>query len=273
MSDRLTGVRIKIERAKEHIRNLETEVSTFIESSDNRVVAEDDSETGDLVYVARIGAPIPLRFGAIVGDTVHNLRASLDVLIAELVLASGGTFTPKVKFPFAKDADSFKSLDLRPIQCLGKAGMDLLQATEPYGGGNQALWALHDLDIIDKHRVLLPIWATVVSVGTRQFGFERKPTLNWDLSVHSMSVHGVTHYFHDAVDDGTILLRVEAARRTSEVDVEAQATFTIAFGENWLLKGKAVIPTLLQLAEKVEGVVEAFAVLLPGAHGAPREST
>jgi hypothetical protein len=39
---------------------------------------------------SRLTAPSPPRFGIILGDCVHNLRSSLDVLMWQLVLLRGG---------------------------------------------------------------------------------------------------------------------------------------------------------------------------------------
>jgi hypothetical protein len=55
---------VKIERAKEHIRNLEAEIEAFLERSPYRVVTEKDSQGGK-VYRAHILEEPPLRLGAI----------------------------------------------------------------------------------------------------------------------------------------------------------------------------------------------------------------
>ena len=42
-----------------------------------------------MVYKAKVMADPPLWWSAIVGDAIHDLRSSLDVLVCELVRAEG----------------------------------------------------------------------------------------------------------------------------------------------------------------------------------------
>src|SRR5918995_3001656 len=90
--DRLAGVRLKIERARKHIRDLETETSAYLNSSPHpyQLRAEDDPATGDEVYRVRVLFPIPESIPLIVGDAVHNLRSALDHLAWQLVESGGG---------------------------------------------------------------------------------------------------------------------------------------------------------------------------------------
>jgi hypothetical protein len=52
------------------------------------MVREPSVSTDDLVFIFRAKEPIPTRFGLIIGDSLQNLRSSLDYLVWELVLAA-----------------------------------------------------------------------------------------------------------------------------------------------------------------------------------------
>ena len=96
-----------------------------------------------------------MEMGAIVGDIIHNLRSALDLLACDLVLANGGN--PKgVYFPFFKTADGLnKKIKDRDFNRAGPDAVALLTRYQPYEGGDSPLYAIHLLDIIDKHRMLV----------------------------------------------------------------------------------------------------------------------
>jgi hypothetical protein len=73
-------VRRKIERADEHISNLNETVSRFISSGPYKVATERNSDTGQLIYYVSQAMDTPPSFSAIKGDVLNNLRCSLDHL-------------------------------------------------------------------------------------------------------------------------------------------------------------------------------------------------
>lgn len=100
MTDWTSGSRIKVERAKKHIGDLDPKVLAFLVRRPYKTVSEDDPETGDQVWYIKIAETPPIQWGAIVGDVIHNLRSSLDVLVNQLVYASGWTPSDNLGFPF-----------------------------------------------------------------------------------------------------------------------------------------------------------------------------
>jgi hypothetical protein len=88
-----TGVRIKVERAKHHFRDLQARYERFLEAKPYRAVRDDEPHTGDLVWRVEVSEQPPLFWSAIVGDCIHNLRSSLDLLVCEMVRAEGKSVT------------------------------------------------------------------------------------------------------------------------------------------------------------------------------------
>ena len=74
--ERLSLVRIKIERAKQHLLDLEVVRGGFIKSTPYRIERETIPQTGQNVYrVFDIQVPPP-EIGLIAGDVIHNLRSA-----------------------------------------------------------------------------------------------------------------------------------------------------------------------------------------------------
>jgi hypothetical protein len=162
--------RIKIDRATRHLQELRDDVSNFFQRGAVFVAFEiapeysaaTGSEMGAFVY--REGEPIPRHWAAIIGDVIHNARASLDLLASDVHRITGGDAkdTPHVHYPFCKErsglGDMIKS---RRLQHAGREFLEIVEQTAPYKGGNDGLRAIHDLDLLDKHQALVPTVATV----------------------------------------------------------------------------------------------------------------
>ena len=155
MPDRIDLIRLKIERAKEHIRNLETEVRAFLTTKPYRVGTKHKPETGQLVYYLVDVKPVPLRIAVMAGDALQNLRSALDHLAWQLVLANGRNPMSRTAFPIYDDLAKYKSESLRQVQGMSNAAIKAIDAVKPYKGGNDTLWRLHRLNNVDKHRFVI----------------------------------------------------------------------------------------------------------------------
>jgi hypothetical protein len=159
--DTLEKVLAKAKRAKKHIRELDAALEVFDESHPYSVRTEDDPNTSERsYYVERVSvAPIPVL--AIVGDVLQNARSTLDHLVHFLYRANKTIATPgQTGFyiadkPFQEDSPDF----LRKVGGASKAAIKHIFDLKPYRGGNDALWRLHRLNNIDKHRLLIALGA------------------------------------------------------------------------------------------------------------------
>src|SRR5262245_33042441 len=86
----LDEVRIKIERAKSHVMYLNSEIVAIHNRNPYELVTQENSKTGKRVYSIKINECVPKSLSGIIGDTIHNLRAALDQLAWQLVLANRG---------------------------------------------------------------------------------------------------------------------------------------------------------------------------------------
>lgn len=153
------GPRLKVERADHHIGQLETIFRDYVRKNLKRLRPERNHR---LLKQGRRADPItfPKHTPTILGDAIHNLRASLDHAYHITCDANRAKFDKYRKFPFGKDWQSIKgSIDghkekgTTPSDAVISAILDEIQ---PYVGGKLGLYNLHDLDITDKHLVLIP---------------------------------------------------------------------------------------------------------------------
>lgn len=110
--------------------------------------------------------PVPTTLGLILGDFVHNLRASLDHLVWQLVLANRRQPNSSTAFPihlelgFLQDKAAFFKRTKPAIGGCSPGARGVIESLQPYQKGNafeashHPLWMLHELDIIDKHRLI-----------------------------------------------------------------------------------------------------------------------
>src|SRR5712664_2235925 len=159
MSD-FKGPRSKIERAKQHISDLHARISDFQASDFYGFVADKHPKTGDDIFHFKETKALPKEdLALITGDALHNLKGALDIAVNEVIFSRLGRYDDFARFPFRKTRDELvTAIKGGLIYQASKAVADLIvDSVKPYKGGNDALWSLHELNILDKHRLLLPV--------------------------------------------------------------------------------------------------------------------
>jgi hypothetical protein len=265
---RLALIRVKVERAKKHIHDLTLAVRAFLDTSPYEVGTRTDPQVPDsLTYYVVSIRETPHTISAVIGEILFNLRSALDNLAYQLAIVNGTTDEPTLRatyFPISEDAAKYKTDSPRKVKGMSQAAIQAIDTCRPYKGGNDALWRLHILNNIDKHRVL-------VTVG---------------ISLHAISANtifprGVIHLFpsasgiqsrHSAPDK--LLLFPENPKLLSKGDIlfidpsgaktdqRVAFRFDIAFNEPGIVDGEPLLPTLLQLVELVDNTILTFKPLL-----------
>jgi len=156
------GARVKIKRANQHIRDLET----CIDGLKKRLVtnAHTDPNTGYEYIKCDFASGFDIdevldNISGIIGDAVHNLKSALDhVWFETCSRLMPSTSWEKEKFPAFHTADGLK-LALRKLQVHTSSPnfyRFVVGQIKPYDGGDWAIRTVHKLDIRDKHRLLIP---------------------------------------------------------------------------------------------------------------------
>ena len=149
---------LKIEWADKHIQNLNVELNKFMESHRHTAFIEHDPDgPGDLLKV-RQEYETPSGVSLAMGDVIHNLHSALDIAINRIQFLTHGIMTNYTKFPIRETKEEFEAAINGGLK--GKVPFEILNFlrvdVKPYlGGDGEALVHLHNLDIEDKHRIIL----------------------------------------------------------------------------------------------------------------------
>ena len=151
MPDLFAASRVKVDRAKQFIHELQIELDSYTNRDPNTARLKGDNTTTDISADEMSLVP-----GAIIGDAVHNLRTALDLMASELARLNKRN-AKTVYFPFATSAYEYDAAITRnDFRKCGEDAVYLLKTFKPYRGGNERLRAIHDLDMQDKHTALVP---------------------------------------------------------------------------------------------------------------------
>lgn len=200
--------------------------------------------------------PFPANLPLILGDAIHNLRSALDIKMFELI-GMRAEQPKNVQFPFASTAEKFeKTIKQREIYLAGNDVVSAISEFRPYPGGNDLLCGLHDLDIADKHRLILVITGT----GTiNSLDFERMvPGIKGYGSVDMVFADGVKlivqHKFRNRNERRTIWKH----HPSDEYERDTQPNLEVVFGENEAFANQPVITIVERLISEVTAVVHSL---------------
>lgn len=146
--------RLKLARASEHARAVGGMIDDYLISNPIRI--KEDVIGNYIHFEMTLLSNPPEMLSPTIGDAIHNLRTSLDLLAGDLVAMNGGN-SKGVYFPFAENADELETqINKRKVCRASDEVVDLIRSMKPYKGGNHTLRAVHDLDIQDKHTGIIP---------------------------------------------------------------------------------------------------------------------
>jgi hypothetical protein len=239
--DRLTLVRVEIERAKIHLNDLEGELIRFKGKSAYVVGGKSGPQTG---FNPQLPVNLPeLSWNtlAIAGDLVHNLRSSYDHLAGQLVwVGTGKEPSRQVEFPIAKDFATYEADKPRKVKGMRDIAIRHIDNLKPYNGGNQLLWRIHELDNIDKHRMLFTVAHDMLFVADWMPVTTISPSRYWLKT-------GDPHF---------------AGVFDPEVEKDVQLEIEEAFGKAKVTQSDALLPSLQDLISFPEETIFSFKPLL-----------
>lgn len=232
---------------------LKEEIDTFADGLEVHVVQIGETEHHNH-FTLRFSKTAPLEVPIIIGDAIHNLRAALDLMMGDAARLLGKN-PNEVKFPFANSQADFEELlTKQPYKRLGLDFINLLLMCAPYKGGNAALRGLHDLDVTDKHKAVLPIYVAAWGrIPIPEFINDRLlNAVGLDMNRSGMPLWEGT----------TIVLRKGIDPLTTMHLIEAPPEPVFPRGSPFALE--AVFSTLEILTQMVTEIVEVFAAKAQG---------
>ena len=232
------GPNLKANWGAVRTEELKAIIREFVSSEPYRTIQEGNRHK--IAYKGTFPSEIPL----VLGDAVHNLRTALDLLACDLVRLNGQS-AKGVHFPFAESEDGLdEQIKKKKFDRASPEAVRLLKKIRPYRGGNVLLRALHELDVMDKHRLIIP-------------AYHNNYVNNLEIEGRSgrISVTGAR------ISNGVSFQTGESSQVTNE-DIVTQVMFGAEAPQP--LPTKLVFETLEAMKQEVCGVIEAFAKLCLG---------
>lgn len=163
MKQSLSGIEARLDRAVELSDELRDLISAHFKreaSGSGAGPVVDHDPLRHLIEVRYVGAgDFPLDWSVRFGELLYLVRSSLDHLVWLLVTHAGGTPTTRTQFPIFVQPTKFSSDAPRMMKDMTPAVQALIETLQPFviepnNPDTAALWLLHNLCNIDKHRAL-----------------------------------------------------------------------------------------------------------------------
>ena len=166
-NSQLDGARAKIARAVHHFNQLNLAIDAIFADESNTAAAnppayEYKAERQELIIMRPHGTPLDPALPLIIGDCIHNARSSLDYLVFQLAVLNNAPSeaASMTSFPVCLSPAQFKkSTQGKIAPFISGPALTAIQELQPYLTGNAGrddiLWVLSQLDIFDKHRLLI----------------------------------------------------------------------------------------------------------------------
>ena len=266
MSDRFRSAWMKIDRARKYVDDLDAEIRAYwktgpVSIAGDGVVVNDGGGTGASTFTVKSVKPLPDDITLLVGDAAHNIRSALD----HFAFAAVAHPTRHTCFPVWSRDDPGKAAptptewrDTANRQLRG-ASLQLMRAVQDMSpwetGMDQRLWLIHELDRIDKHRLLIS-----VAAAQKATVFEMHPVLNPvpGFRPPTMPLAVATREW-TPLEPGTVLWRVPEG--SPPLPDPTQFMYDIALGEPEDLKGQPVVSQLRILSSTAEATLRRLAPL------------
>ncbi|MFY9747219.1 MAG: hypothetical protein WA891_16255 [Acidobacteriaceae bacterium] len=246
MKDGYEDCRLKIHRAKEHVQDLQTRMAKITADDSYVITVQPDPNGGDDLIKLSAVQVIPGEILCVIGDAVHNLRTALDFAMNHMV----GTPTRFTKFTVCDTRNELiASVNGGLNNYASKDVIDfIVNFVQPYQGGRgEAIWAIHELDIKDKHGTLiahreLKFVTGIKGIDERSEEFE-VPT--W------------------LIVDGLVATEKLGGHQNVKITNKGRPSLQVIFGKGMPMEGHAVLPTLAQFVHFVGQLIEDISIGFP----------
>ncbi len=253
------SAKLKIERAKHHILDLNGHIDAYSAQHPLRIFRSFDSKASQVTYSIKTKIPMPDEIPLVIGDAIHNLRAALDLLIFEMV--GDKCKTPRqrdqIQFPFSKSAQSLgATIKTRQVHLAGEKVVKEIHNLKPYPSGTEKLYAIHTLDITDKHKLIIP---TSGNAGMTFSQFRKAmPEMPYrpKEGVRLVMASGVQFTINMPRPQGSRRARRAAqSKSTPERETDFKPTSSVCFSESQPFPMQPVIEILVAMAKETDRVI------------------
>jgi hypothetical protein len=260
MNDPFESAIWKVDRARKHADDLETEVRAFWAADPYEVETVGSPLTGGGSYRVKRFTALPEVIPLVAGDAAHNIRSALDHFAWAAVAPqerSVRTCFPIWNTSQARTPDSWRKQVDRQLKGASADLIDAVTTLEPWEAGRDSLlWAIHELDRVDKHRLLLSVAAALTGVGLDGDSYELTVAKKFSGGDPDRPL-ALEPIRWTPVQEGTVLFG-------SPSDFGATATtltFEVVLAEPEMLRERSAITQLRILAGLAEKVIRDLAAI------------
>jgi hypothetical protein len=252
----LDGCWAKIQRTNELVAYLEATIRILLDSGAYTIVGENQFERQRYAFKL-LGPPVPPRIAVMAGEIIHHLASCFDHVVWALAKKNGLPDIKRSNFPVCQAPEKFSEA-VRNGMLRGVAASDypLIEAQQPYRSSdpaNSILQVIHDLDIIDKHKLLVVVTHTLVMGNALTITKNDNPAPGFGIELPPPT--GYPWAIEDGTETHWIPLRGVA---NPEFEMTVNSHIQIAFEEVGTLKRQPVIAILKQLCREVEVAIHTF---------------
>lgn len=243
---------MKFARARLHLREVSRLAEDYLGSQPFELVEQEDEATGDLSTRIHVARQPPEDMSSVIGDVVHNARSALDQLAWYLVDRDGGLPGRHTYFPTGETKSKFAKSVKQSLAGASSQTRENVRRLAVHPGGDESLWLLHQLDVEDKHRLLIPVGMAYGAVNLHITfpGFDGGDP----IVVPPIGIEPADRMY--PLREGDEIFRVAKAARDSEDDgfpTKYSFRFELVFGGGSLVaEGKPVTTTLTDLVAHAE---------------------
>jgi hypothetical protein len=263
-SPKLASVRDKIARAEHHLRDIDMALKVVLSPETNvqpPTAFEFDRDRKHLIINLTKCQPVDPTLPLIIGDCIHNLRSALDHLVYRLALENGASqvSAKKTFFPiYLKKAEFDRRVENLVKPFISAAAFAEIEKSQPYSAYDipeeSDIWILSQLDIIDKHRLLIIAGqkfaptSFIVNIPNGEQVHEVIPDPKWK-----------------PMEDGVEIIRFDLSKMPNppnKMNVHIQMVATVQFVDTGLAcDGTLVQDALRQCLGIVSAIVRDFGIV------------
>jgi len=240
----LYGSRLKLNRALQHIQELDKCLKAFNETDFCKVHIEEKPDTGEQVVKVDFMAAPPPEIPAIVGDVIHNLKTALEFITFHV------THNNRIYFPkYRKPEEAASSNDLQLIKEKSpELASFIADEVQPYEGGKHRVWEATQLDNADKHRVLV----TVVGLAFVSFKDESENfSFAYNIVVKQGGSLKIPNPFAQGIKNKVLTLNGHGKPQTR-----------IFFRDGEIFQNEDIVQTLIKIWKSFVDIVDRTEVIL-----------
>ena len=259
--DLLAGVYAKIGRASKHLADFREATHSFLESEPFTFIHQQNPSMSSENVGAEHIEPVPTELSLLFGDAIHNLRSALDFLACQLVRLNISNHKCKdISFPIYSTSEDFMNKLDNNTKLMVQPAKSIIEQLQPYKHGKgHKLWIIHQLDIQDKHRLLVVLppsinsWTrtiTSIPMGTDSLPIQSVDEVSLPADKFFTGHEGAAF---DSLDLSDIL-----PGKDVEHNIAYRLNGDIAIDEPGIVQNQSAFATLQDLAITTIKTVEVF---------------